>query len=281
MNYRHAFHAGGFVDVMKHITLTRLVEYLKLKPAAFRVIDTHAGIGRYSLTGEEARRSPEWMDGIGRLLKARLPADVAALVQPYLDVVAGENRNGTLARYPGSPLMARRLFRPQDRLSALELHPADYRKLRDLFEGDIQVRVTELDGWLALNAYVPPKERRGLVLVDPPFEEPGEWERLVEGLSKAHRKWSSGLYMLWYPLKEPREVNAFVADLKATGIAKMLRAELLVGPAVAGRLYGSGLILVNPPFTLEAELKLILPALNTALAAGRGGQRIEWIRGES
>lgn len=280
MNYRHAFHAGGFVDVMKHITLTRLVEYLKLKPAAFRVIDTHAGIGRYSLTGEEARRSPEWMDGIGRLLKARLPADVAALVQPYLDVVAGENRNGTLARYPGSPLMARRLFRPQDRLSALELHPADYRKLRDLFEGDIQVRVTELDGWLALNAYVPPKERRGLVLVDPPFEEPGEWERLVEGLSKAHRKWSSGLYMLWYPLKEPREVNAFVADLKATGIAKMLRAELLVGPAVAGSLYGSGLILVNPPFTLEAELKLILPALNTALAAGRGGQRIEWIRGE-
>ncbi|HZY49926.1 MAG TPA: 23S rRNA (adenine(2030)-N(6))-methyltransferase RlmJ [Devosia sp.] len=280
MNYRHAFHAGGFVDVMKHITLTRLVEYLKLKPAAFRVIDTHAGIGRYSLTGEEARRSPEWMDGIGRLLKARLPADVAALVQPYLDVVAGENRNGTLARYPGSPLMARKLFRPQDRLSALELHPADYRKLRDLFEGDIQVRVTELDGWLALNAYVPPKERRGLVLVDPPFEEPGEWERLVEGLSKAHRKWSSGLYMLWYPLKEPREVNAFVADLKATGIAKMLRAELLVGPAVAGSLYGSGLILVNPPFTLEAELKLILPALNTALAAGRGGQRIEWIRGE-
>jgi 23S rRNA (adenine2030-N6)-methyltransferase len=280
VNYRHAFHAGGFVDVMKHITLTRLVEYLKLKPAAFRVIDTHAGIGRYSLTGEEARRSPEWMDGIGRLLKARLPADVAALVQPYLDVVAGENRNGTLARYPGSPLMARKLFRPQDRLSALELHPADYRKLRDLFEGDIQVRVTELDGWLALNAYVPPKERRGLVLVDPPFEEPGEWERLVEGLSKAHRKWSSGLYMLWYPLKEPREVNAFVADLKATGIAKMLRAELLVGPAVAGSLYGSGLILVNPPFTLEAELKLILPALNTALAAGRGGQRIEWIRGE-
>ena len=107
MNYRHAFHAGGFVDVMKHITLTRLVEYLKLKPAAFRVIDTHAGIGHYSLTGEEVRRSPEWMDGIGRLLKARLPADVAALVQPYLDVVAGENRNGTLARYPGSPLMAR------------------------------------------------------------------------------------------------------------------------------------------------------------------------------
>jgi 23S rRNA (adenine2030-N6)-methyltransferase len=281
MNYRHAFHAGGFVDVMKHITLSRLIEYLKLKPAAFRVIDTHAGIGRYSLTGEEARRSPEWMDGIGKLLKAKLPADAAALIQPYLDVVAGENRNGTLARYPGSPLVARKLFRPQDRLSALELHPADYRKLRDLFEGDIQARVTELDGWLALNAYLPPKERRGLVLVDPPFEEAGEWHRLVEGLGKGHRKWSSGIFMLWYPLKEPREVNAFIGDLKATGIARILRAELLVGPPVAGSLYGSGLIVVNPPFTLEAELRLILPALNRALAGGRGGQRIEWIRGES
>lgn len=281
MNYRHAFHAGNFADVMKHITLTRLVEYLKLKPAAFRLIDTHAGIGRYSLTGEEARRSPEWMDGIGKLLKAKLPDEAAALIQPYLDVVAGENRNGTLARYPGSPLIARKLFRPQDRLSALELHPADYRKLRDLFEGDIQARVTELDGWLALNAYLPPKERRGLVLVDPPFEEPGEWDRLVDGLSKAHRKWSSGLFMLWYPLKEPREVNAFVADLRATGIPKMLRAELLIKPAVAGSLYGSGLILVNPPFTLEGELKLVFPALNKVLADGRGGQRIEWIRGEA
>jgi 23S rRNA (adenine2030-N6)-methyltransferase len=281
MNYRHAFHAGGFVDVMKHITLSRLIEYLKLKPAAFRVIDTHAGIGRYSLTGDEARRSPEWMDGIGKLLKAKLPDAAAALVRPYLEIVAAENPNGTLARYPGSPLVARKLFRPQDRLSALELHPADYRTLRDLFEGDIQARVTELDGWLALNAYLPPKERRGLVLVDPPFEEPGEWHRLVEGLGKGHRKWSSGIFMLWYPLKEPREVNAFIGDLKATGIARMLRAELLVGPPVAGSLYGSGLIVVNPPFTLEAELKLILPALNGALAGGRGGQRIEWIRGES
>ena len=192
-----------------------------------------------------------------------------------------ENQNGTLARYPGSPLLARKLFRPQDRLSALELHPADYRKLRDLFEGDVQVRVTELDGWLALNAYVPPKEKRGLVLVDPPFEEAGEWARLVEGLSKAHRKWATGLYLLWYPLKEPREVNAFVADLKATGSPRMLRAELTVGPAVAGALYGSGLIVVNPPFTLEGELKIILPALAEVLAQDRPGHRIDWIRGEN
>ena len=234
MNYRHAFHAGGFADVVKHIILARILEYLKLKPAAFRVIDTHAGIGRYSLTGDEAKRSPEWKDGIGRLLKASLPGRAAELIAPYLALVEAENPNGTLARYPGSPLIARKLFRLQDRLSALELHPADYRKLRDLFAGDIQVRVTELDGWLALNAYVPPKEKRGLVLVDPPFEEDDEWARLVEGLVKAHTKWATGIYALWYPLKEPREVNSFIGDLKATGIAKMLRAELTVSPAAAG-----------------------------------------------
>jgi 23S rRNA (adenine2030-N6)-methyltransferase len=280
VNYRHAFHAGGFVDVVKHIILTRLIEYLKLKPAAFRVIDTHAGIGRYSLTGEEAKRSPEWMDGIGKLLKAELPAPAKALIQPYLDVVAGENRNGTLARYPGSPLLARKLFRTQDRLSALELHPADYRKLRDLFEGDVQARVTELDGWLALGAYVPPKEKRGLVLVDPPFEEPGEFERLVEGLAKAHRKWATGLYALWYPLKEKREVNAFITDLKATNIPKMLRIELNIAPPIDGTLFGTGMIIVNPPFVLEGELNVILPALAKVLGSGRGGHRVEWIRGE-
>jgi 23S rRNA (adenine2030-N6)-methyltransferase len=281
MNYRHAFHAGGFVDVMKHIILTRLIEYLKLKPGAFRVIDTHAGLGRYSLTGEEAKRNPEWMEGIAKLLKAEIAAKPKALIQPYLDVIASENQNNTLARYPGSPLIARKLFRPQDRLSALELHPKDARQLGSLFEGDVQARVTALDGWLALNAYVPPKEKRGLVLIDPPFEEKGEWDRLVDGLAKAHKKWATGLYAIWYPLKEPREVNAFVADLKRTGITKMMRAELLVEAPIAGRLYGSGMILVNPPFVLEDELKSIFPALVKALAPTSGSHRIEWIRGES
>ena len=280
MNYRHAFHAGNFADVFKHIVLTRLIEYLKLKPGAFRVIDTHAGIGRYSLTGEEAKRNPEWKEGIGTLLKAELPAKAKALIQPYLDVVAGENPNGTLARYPGSPLIARKLFRSQDRLSALELHPADYRKLRDLLEGDVQARVSELDGWLALNAFVPVKEKRGLVLVDPPFEEDGEWTRLVDGLARAHKKWATGIYALWYPIKEQREVNGFVTELKSTGIKKMLRVELSVDAPVDGRFTGSGMIVVNPPFTLIDELNAILPALVKALAEGRGSHRVEWIRGE-
>ncbi|MEO6012665.1 MAG: 23S rRNA (adenine(2030)-N(6))-methyltransferase RlmJ [Devosia sp.] len=280
MNYRHAFHAGNFADVMKHIILSRLIEYLKLKPGAFRVIDTHAGLGRYSLTGEEAKRNPEWKEGIGKLLAAELGARPKELIKPYLDVIASENQNATLARYPGSPLIARKLFRPQDRLSALELHPKDARELGKLFDGDVQARITALDGWLALNAYVPPKEKRGLVLIDPPFEEKGEWERIVDGLFKAHKKWATGLYAIWYPMKEPREVNSFISDLKSTGIKRIMRIELLVERAVAGKLYGSGMIVVNPPFVLQDELNSILPALVKVLGRDGASHRIEWIRGE-
>ena len=282
MNYRHAFHAGGFVDVVKHLILTRLIEYLKLKPAAFRVIDTHAGIGRYDLTGEEAQRSPEWREGIARLLDHDLPPEAAALAQPYLDVVKGENPDGGLKAYPGSPLLVRKLLRPQDRLFAMELHPADAKALSALFAGDIQSRVIELDGWLALGSQLPPKEKRGLVLIDPPFEEDGEFERLAAGLVRAHKRFPQGVYALWYPLKDQKERDAFVAALRETGIAKMLRAEVMVrAPAHPPRLFGTGMMIVNPPYTLEVELKVLLPPLATILADnGRGTTRIEWIRGE-
>jgi 23S rRNA (adenine2030-N6)-methyltransferase len=282
MNYRHAFHAGGFTDVVKHLIVSRIVEYLKLKPAPFRVIDTHAGIGRYDLTGEEAQRSPEWQEGIRRLFERDLPANAAALAAPYLDVVRGLNPGGGLIAYPGSPLLVRKLFRLQDRLSAIELHSEDVKSLGALFAGDIQVRVIHLDGWLALGAHVPPKEKRGLVLVDPPFEAEGEWERLVEGLVKAYRRWPGGIYALWYPLKEPREVETFTAMLERTAIPKILRAELTIRkPSTPPRLFGTGMIIVNPPYTLEGELKTLLPALAPVLAdEGRGTWRIEWIRGE-
>jgi 23S rRNA (adenine2030-N6)-methyltransferase len=282
MNYRHAFHAGGFTDVVKHLIVTLIVTHLKLKPAAFRVIDTHAGVGRYDLTGEEARRSPEWRDGIARVLQRGLPEAAAALAAPYLEVVRDLNPDG-LTTYPGSPLLVRKLLRSQDRLSAIELHPEDAATLGALFADDIQTRVIHLDGWLALGAHVPPKEKRGLVLVDPPFEEAGEFERLVEGLVKAHKRWSGGTYALWYPLKEPREVDAFAAALKATKIEKMLRAELTIRkPSTPSRLFGTGIIVVNPPFTLGADLKVLLPALADVLSEEkRGGFRLEWIRGES
>jgi 23S rRNA (adenine2030-N6)-methyltransferase len=235
MNYRHAFHAGGFVDVVKHLILMRLVEYLKRKPAAFRVIDTHAGIGRYDLTGEEAQRSPEWREGIARLLDRGLPPEAAALARPYLDVVRGENPDGALRVYPGSPLLVRKLLRPQDRLFAMELHPADAETLAALFAGDVQTRVIALDGWLALGSQVPPKEKRGLVLIDPPFEEEGEFGRLLAGLVRAHKRFPQGVYALWYPLKDSRERDSFVGALKQTGSPKVLRAELTVqAPAEPG-----------------------------------------------
>ncbi len=282
MNYSHAFHAGNHADVLKHIILSRLIEYLKKKDAAFRVIDTHAGIGSYDLTGEIAKRSPEWKDGIGRLLSATLPQKATPLVAPYLDVIRAMNPGDRIETYPGSPLLARKLFRPQDRLSALELHPEYAKRLGALFEGDVQVRVIELDGWLALNAHVPPKEKRGIVLVDPPFEEKGEFDRLIDGLLKAHRKFPAGLYALWYPLKDTRAVHDFISALRDCGIPKMLRAELSIRPASnPPRLHGSGMILVNPPFTLEGELRILLPALAQLLGdPGEGRHKLEWLRGE-
>jgi 23S rRNA (adenine2030-N6)-methyltransferase len=174
-------------------------------------------------------------------------------------------------------------LREQDRLMALELHPDDAKTLASQFAGDFQTRVTEIDGWLALGAYLPPKEKRGLVLVDPPFEEAGEFDRLVDGLAKAHKRFASGTYALWYPVKDPQAVNGLIAGLKATGIAKILRTEVTIRrPETPPRLFGTGMIVVNPPFTLEADLTLILPVLAALLGEdGQGRARIEWLRGEA
>jgi 23S rRNA (adenine2030-N6)-methyltransferase len=277
MNYRHAFHAGGFVDVVKHIILTRLIVYLQRKAAAFRVIDTHAGRGVYDLTGREAERSPEWREGIARVLARGLPP----LAEPYLAVIREMNPDG-LVSYPGSPVLTRKLLRPQDRLEAVELHPEDAATLGATFAGDIQTRVIALDGWLALGGHLPPKEKRGLVLVDPPFEEPGEWERLVGGLVKAHRRFAGGTYGLWYPLKDPGDVTRFLAALRDTGIPDMVRIELTIRrPSTPPRLHGTGMIVVNPPYVLEAEMAELLPVLAEVLAEeGRGRWLFERISAE-
>ena len=282
MNYRHIYHAGNFADVLKHAVLARLIRYAQNKDKAFRVLDTHAGIGLYDLSSEEAQKTGEWREGIGRLMEAELPADVAALVEPYLAAIKDLNPGGNLKLYPGSPKLARMLFRPQDRLSAMELHPDDYGRLSRLFEGDFQVRVTELDGWLTLGAHLPPKEKRGIVLVDPPFEEEGEYQRLVQGLATAHRRFPGGTYCLWYPLKKGAPIKSFHEALQALEIPKMLCAELSVkSDREATGLTGSGLIIVNPPFTLKDELHLLLPTLKTVLAQDRfASQRAFWLRGE-
>jgi 23S rRNA (adenine2030-N6)-methyltransferase len=282
MNYRHAYHAGNFADVVKHAALSRLVEYLKLKDKAFRVIDTHAGIGLYDLSSEEAQKTGEWLDGIGRLLEAKISPDAQALLAPYLEAVKSDNPEGSVEIYPGSPLIVRRLMRPQDRLSAIELHPQDFRRLKNLFAGDFQVRTIELDGWLALGAHLPPKEKRGLVLVDPPFEQEGEFDRLVDGLVRAHRRWPGGIYALWYPIKDRAAVSQFRAGLKVSGIQKILDVAFEVRqPSRDERLDGSGLVVVNPPFVFEKEMRVLLPELKKALAEDSGARwSLEWIAGE-
>ena len=269
MNYRHAFHAGNFADVMKHAILARLVLSLQRKEKAFRVIDTHAGRGIYDLRQGEAERTREWRDGIGRLLDTSLPAEAAKLLRAYLATVTPA-ADGALRSYPGSPLIVRRLLRPQDRLTAIELHPADARALAELFTGDFQARVIKLDGWLALKSQLPPKEKRGLVLVDPPFEADGEFERLTEGLRQAHRRWPGGIYALWYPIKNEAAAERFREGLRASGVPDIIDVRFEVRGGGEQRLNGSGMIIVNPPFRLEDELAVILPALRAVLAQDEG-----------
>jgi 23S rRNA (adenine2030-N6)-methyltransferase len=283
MNYRHAFHAGNFADVVKHAVLARVLVHLRDKPAAFRVIDTHAGAGRYDLGGPEAGKTLEWRDGIGRLLHANLDAKVRALLTPYLDAVAALNPDGHLAVYPGSPALAQALLRRQDRLIACELEPQAAAALENNLRGDNRAKAVAIDGWTALSAYVPPKERRGVVLIDPPFEQPDEFTRLAQAFAAAHRKWPSGVYLLWYPIKDAAEAAAFVRRLTRAGIAKMLRIELILATAGADLgLRGSGLIAVNPPWTLHDELKVLLPALAEALSRGAPGKlTLDWLAGES
>lgn len=270
MNYRHAYHAGNFADVVKHLLLTRIVEYLKHKPGAFRVIDTHAGTGLYDLSSEEAQRTGEWRTGIGRLLDTALPDEAAALAAPYLDAVRAFNVGHPFRYYPGSPVLTKQLLRGADRLTAIELHPADCFALRTRFAGDWQVRVIELDGWLAMGAHVPPKEKRGLVIVDPPFEKEGEFERMVDGLRKAHRRWPGGTYAFWYPIKDHNAVADMRIALRETGIPKMMDVIFeLRQPSREPRFDGTGMIVVNPPYVLEQEMKALLPALHDVLAEDR------------
>jgi 23S rRNA (adenine2030-N6)-methyltransferase len=283
MNYRHAFHAGNFADVLKHAVLMRILVHLRGKPAPFRVIDTHAGAGRYDLAGAQAGRSGEWRNGIARLMAAPLSDGARALLAPYLEAVAGCNpgaREGRLTVYPGSPELIRTLLRPQDRLIACELEPMAAAALARSLAGDARCKTLTIDGWTALNAYVPPKERRGLVLVDPPFEQEGEHARLAVALEAAHRKWASGVYLAWYPIKQRETSQALARRLRRASIDKLLRVELTV--ATEGeRLTACALVVINPPWTLEADLGVLLPALAAVLSGrGDGDCRIEWLSRE-
>jgi 23S rRNA (adenine2030-N6)-methyltransferase len=283
MNYRHVYHAGNFADVLKHVILCLVIERLKSKDAPFRIIDTHAGVGFYALNHGPAERTGEWRQGIGRIFgndAAPLPGEVADVLAPYLDLIAAENVAAgpdRITRYPGSPLIARRLMRRGDRLVANELHPDDRARLAELFARDPQVKVLGLDGWTALKSLLPPKERRGIVLVDPPFEEPGELVRMTEGLGEAISRFETGTFLLWYPIKDPNLVARFHRGIAAVCDRDCLVAELLLRtPRHPEKFNGCGLVIVNPPWQLEAQLAAVLPVLATRLGQGEGaGFRLE------
>ena len=290
MNYRHAFHAGNIADVLKHVVLARMLEHQKRKPAPFRVVDVHAGTGLYDLTADAAARTLEWREGVGRLYAddgtaLPLAAEAEALILPWRKAIAAVNDGTRLARYPGSPEIVRRLGRDEDRFVFNELHPEDHAALEDRFSREPRVRVTREDAWTALRANLPPPERRGLLLIDPPYEAAGETDRALAGLVEAHRRFATGTLALWYPVKGQADANAFARRAAELGLAKTLRIEIAVRRADdRARLNGSGLIIVNPTWPLDEELQVLLPALSERLADSSarfpGGWKRDWLVSE-
>lgn len=271
MNYRHAYHAGNFADVVKHVILARVLTYMKLKPQPFRVIDTHAGIGRYDLTGIEAGKTGEWREGIARLAGAGLPGDIADLLAPYLDAVASVNMPGALTFYPGSPVIARHLMRASDHLAANELHPDDCDLLKSELRRVPNTNVLNLDAYVAIKALLPPPERRGVVLIDPPFEQADEFKSLKDALANGLQRFANGVYIVWYPVKDQAAANRFVSEIAALGCHKMLDVRLKIAEPFAGLgLTETGVLMLNPPYSLKAELERIMPFLVDRLGNDRG-----------
>jgi len=288
MNYRHSFHAGNFADVLKHAVFALALRYLKRKEAPLRVIDTHAGAGRYLLTSPQSAKTGEWQGGIARLIgpdAKPLPQQTLRHLEPYLAAVRAENASDTLAIYPGSPAIALRLLGAHDTLIANELHPEERSRLAHAIGADRRVKVMGLDAWVALKALLPPKERRGIVLIDPPFEERDELDSMATGLAQALERFATGLYIAWYPIKDPSLIARFHAAVAALATtSKPLRIELLLRrPIERDRLNGCGLVIINPPYTLEEELVAVLPELTQRFAAAEGGAtyRLDRIDGSS
>ncbi len=286
MNYRHAYHAGNFADVFKHVVLTRILVYLKRKETAFRVIDTHAGDGIYDLSAEAAEKTSEWRDGIGKVAAAEAPPDVRDLLEPYLAIVL-PLLNADPPLYPGSPTFARRLLRSQDRMIFCDAQEEAIAVLmaRSEFRRDRRIKGIAIDGFTALNAFVPPVERRGLVLIDPPFETKTEFVDLLAALTAATRKWPSGVYMAWFPIKDRGAANGFLDALrqamKDAGVRSALRLELQVEtPRPDAALVANGLVILNPPYPLAVEARTVLPYLARTMGTGRFGADIQRLLGD-
>lgn len=278
MNYRHVFHAGNFADVFKHVVLSLLLKSLHRKEAPFFYLDTHAGAGRYDLSSAAAQKTGEYCDGIKRLWNSE-PMPVLA---DYLAAVRVLNDADSLRYYPGSPRIARFFLRPPDRAVLFELQPQECTQLKAEFAGDRQVLVQGQDGYAGLKALLPPKERRGLVLIDPPYESDKEFEQVVDGLRMAYARWDSGMYALWYPIKSRPPVERFHRMLIATGIRKTLLVEFSLYPEdTAFRLNGCGMMVINPPWQLDETLGTVLPVLLERLRQHPAGRStVAWLTPE-
>jgi 23S rRNA (adenine2030-N6)-methyltransferase len=272
VNYRHAFHAGNHADVLKHAVLLYCLDSLKRKPAPFAVLDTHAGRGLYDLLGEEASRSPEWQGGVGRLWQWPNPPP---LIARYLEAVRAFNADGSLRTYPGSPALVTSSLRDDDVLAACELHPEEAAALRRALPRTSNVQIHARDGWEAMGALLPPAQRRGLVLIDPPYEATDELSISASAIGKALKRFGHGMYLWWRSLKSESALNAADDEVRAQGARETLRADLWVAPpAPVGRLVGSSVFLINPPFGLREALKEALTFLAEALTKGQPGWRL-------
>jgi len=269
VNYRHGYHAGNFADVVKHVALVAILQHLKKKDTAFSVVDSHAGRGTYDLTGTEALKTGEAANGIERL--AGLAGDMPEALATYLSLV----RESGSHVYPGSPLIAAKLLRPQDRLTAIEKHPAEFAVLKDVLAPFRNAAAENADGYARALKLLPPPSRRGLTLIDPPFELPQEFSDLAQTVREAHRKFATGIYLLWYPIKSEAEANAFTGEVVAGGIAKVIAINTKV-PAPEGKLNRAGLLVINPPYGFWAEMQgaagLLAPRLD-------GEITLTWVAG--
>jgi len=271
MNYRHGYHAGNFADVVKHAVLARVLTYMKLKPRPFRMIDTHAGAGLYQLDGPEATKTGEWRDGIGRIAGGDLPAPVAELLEPYLDAVRAENGGEEIRIYPGSSVIARRIMRADDVLVANELNPDQFEHLKRATGRVKNTTLLNLDARHAIKSLLPPKERRGVILIDPPFEAKSEFADLAVAVEEAMARFSSGVYLIWYPIKDAMAADQFVDRATGRPDLEVLDVRLSVCAPFPGLgLTAAGLLVLNPPFCLRSELEIILPVLAERLSEGAG-----------
>lgn len=278
MNYRHIYHAGNFADVFKHIMLMLVLEHLRMKEKPFFVLDSHAGIGLYDLQSTEAQKTGEAGAGIGTVWGRE---DAPTEARRYLELVAGFNNGKVLRFYPGSPLIIREMLREGDRMAAGELHPDDAVTLEKNMGRDRRVRLMYEDGYRLIKAMLPPPERRGLVLCDPPFEVKNEFDLMLDGLKEGVRRWATGIYMFWYPVKDNAAVRDFHRELKATGIPKITAFEFMQSKTPAPDIFnGSGLAIVNPPWGLEDQVRAVLPWLVETITNGRGCYEIIQIAGE-